>query len=1045
MWQRHTHPRALPGTSRYSAAGWGSCTRHTSHPPESSRAFISLYRLPGLPLLLVEVLRGALQRVVHQLGRVEEFLAPVDHLPLALQAHVAHQRHERVQDLRHAPAERRRGDVHHPAALQRLRQLADLVDQVPPADVRVVGERLGGDGDGLEHARTILVTAAAEGAGSAGPTTAPPTLCSASVLNGRIYRAGFLPLLLALVVAGFSLTGRTAPLSLQPRPRRLRRRARLRPLQGLAQQFPDRAPRQRRRPGARRVRGADPARARQPRRGRFRGHHAQLPRRRRSTGERTLTTVIAQRPGTTGEAPLVILAHRDAAGPGAEAELSGTAALLELARVLAAGETQRTIVLVSTSGGSGGNAGAADFAAHAGELLLGGGGSEEGASGAGRRGHVAPLDAALVLGDLAGTRASGPLVASFSGGRRLGARAAAEHRGGGARPAGRGRSGAPRATLAQLAHLVFPLPAGEQAPLDARGLPAVLLGAGGEQPPAGGRTGQRRAAGSASGGRPSPRCTRSTAEPEVGGGEAGRGPRNGAADPAARRSPRGRCACWWRRCWLPALLVLGDGLARLRRRSEPGGAVGGVGAGVRAPVPRRRALRDRCWARSARSPRPARRSPPRRYRSTAPRWRRCSRGARAGARLAGLAGADAPARALPCRPVDEDAAALGPLLVLGALAVGGVGARARSPRCCSCSLCTCGSCSPPRYAHRAGRVPLGALGLVALGVAPLALLVAFYAAQLDLGLGGVAHTAAAAARRRAHGGRGRGAVERRLRLPRCGRCWSRSPRRPAERPRSASRRTARRARGDQGPRAAVLRWSRLAGRHGVRPAAVTQRLSTSPPSFAHLPPSAQAPACTTPADPWDRPCPTPSYHNPPSPRRGRPRRFGRRAPSGRRTPAGRALRALSTALIVRGGAGAARRGRHARVAGAVLGAVRQAPARPPRGALRTLERARPTALERTHLRALVDERRRVAFLARQLARHAALGSAVGSIRIPRMGADFVLVYGTGVEELERGPGIYTQSSYAGHPLPRPGRHDRDRRPPHHLPCALPSHRRAAPR
>ena len=43
------------------------------------------------------------------------------------------------------------------------------------------------------------------------------------------------------------------------------------------------------------------------------------------------------------------------------AELSGTAALLELARVFAARETKRTIVLVSTSGGSGGDAGAAQL------------------------------------------------------------------------------------------------------------------------------------------------------------------------------------------------------------------------------------------------------------------------------------------------------------------------------------------------------------------------------------------------------------------------------------------------------------------------------------------------------------------------------------------------------------------------------------------------------------------------------------------------------------------------------------------------------------
>ena len=79
-------------------------------------------------------------------------------------------------------------------------------------------------------------------------------------------------------------------------------------------------------------------------------------------GERALRTVVAQRPGSTSATPIMILAHRDAAGVGgssSEAELSGTAALLELARVFATRATKRTIVLVSTSGGSGGDAAAA--------------------------------------------------------------------------------------------------------------------------------------------------------------------------------------------------------------------------------------------------------------------------------------------------------------------------------------------------------------------------------------------------------------------------------------------------------------------------------------------------------------------------------------------------------------------------------------------------------------------------------------------------------------------------------------------------------------
>ncbi len=88
-----------------------------------------------------------------------------------------------------------------------------------------------------------------------------------------------------------------------------------------------------------------------------------------------------------------------------------------------------------------------------------------------------------------------------------------------------------------------------------------------------------------------------------------------------------------------------------------------------------------------------------------------------------------------------------------------------------------------------------------------------------------------------------------------------------------------------------------------------------------------------------------------------------------------------------------------------------------RSALRDLERAKPPALESERLERLADERRRVAFLAGELQRHAALDSPVGSIHIPRIGVDFVVVYGTGTEELEKGPGIYTQSVYPGTRFP----------------------------
>src|SRR3954447_9506766 len=72
-------------------------------------------------------------------------------------------------------------------------------------------------------------------------------------------------------------------------------------------------------------------------------------------GKRTLTTVLARQIGEPGP-ELVVVAHRDAADRGARAELSGTAAMLELARVVAGGRLRRTITFVSTSGGSGGAA-----------------------------------------------------------------------------------------------------------------------------------------------------------------------------------------------------------------------------------------------------------------------------------------------------------------------------------------------------------------------------------------------------------------------------------------------------------------------------------------------------------------------------------------------------------------------------------------------------------------------------------------------------------------------------------------------------------------
>jgi hypothetical protein len=279
------------------------------------------------------------------------------------------------------------------------------------------------------------------------------------MLNARLYRAALVPFLFALAIAAFSLGSRPLPLSSTLAPDAFEGRRAFAEMRALAARYPER------RAGS----AADQTLAERVSAtisglggtagGGFSVHTQHLEGQ-TIDGERSLTNVIAQRPGSTNAAPIVIVAHRDAAARGSEAELSGTAVLLELARVFAARETKRTIVLVSTSGGSGGDAGASALAA-----------SLHGAA-----------DGAIVIGDVAAAHASRPEVVAFSdafGSAPLVlARTASDaitHEFG-ADP------GAPSA-LGQLAHLALPMAAGEQGVLNAGGVPAVLVQASGERGP----------------------------------------------------------------------------------------------------------------------------------------------------------------------------------------------------------------------------------------------------------------------------------------------------------------------------------------------------------------------------------------------------------------------------------------------------------------------------------------------------------------------------------------------------------------------------------
>jgi hypothetical protein len=182
-------------------------------------------------------------------------------------------------------------------------------------------------------------------------------------------------------------------------------------------------------------------------------------------GTRDLETVVATRLGDPGPG-IVVVAHRDAAAPSSQAELSGTAALLELARIFAGRQTKRTLTLVSTSGGSGGLAGASDLAQNMPD------------------GDRQP-DAVIVLGDMASTRTRQPWVAPWSDAARLAPVRLRRTAEAGLPPApGRVRPGA--LGVDQFARQAFPFALGEEAPFNAAGIPAVTISATGDRGPAAG-------------------------------------------------------------------------------------------------------------------------------------------------------------------------------------------------------------------------------------------------------------------------------------------------------------------------------------------------------------------------------------------------------------------------------------------------------------------------------------------------------------------------------------------------------------------------------
>ena len=277
------------------------------------------------------------------------------------------------------------------------------------------------------------------------------------MLDVRVYRAAFLPALVALFIVAFSLVDRpdpvTSPLAADTfdGERAFGARAPLEnSLTELARSFPNRQP-----GSAGDAALADRVADTLGRPDRTQGPAFEVTRERRGDIE----TVTGVRPGLTSRR-IVILSHRDAASRPGLAELSGTAAMLELARLFRARELRKTLVLVSTSGATEGFTGAHAWA--------------DGVD-------ADAIDGVIVLGDMAGARAVKPWVVPWSlgpGAAPLALQRTVEN----AVRAEAGRPGGSRA-MAQWIRRALPVTVSEQGVVADAGLPAVMISASGERGP----------------------------------------------------------------------------------------------------------------------------------------------------------------------------------------------------------------------------------------------------------------------------------------------------------------------------------------------------------------------------------------------------------------------------------------------------------------------------------------------------------------------------------------------------------------------------------
>jgi len=275
------------------------------------------------------------------------------------------------------------------------------------------------------------------------------------VTSFRIYRAAFAPALAAVVVLLFSLQARPAPLPPVVASAEFDQHAAARIDRQIVTTAPSRTP-----GGEGDAAVADMV-AKQFE-GVPEGQFAEQRFEHSFDGDQVeLRNLILTLPGESAHSVVVIAARDSASGPGAVSSAAATATLLELVDKLRTSNHTKTLVFVSTDGGSDGAAGAREFAEHYADRDL-----IDGAVVLWQPGSSAPREPSLLDASDGSQSPSAQLV-------RTAERALTEQT---------GRKPELDGVFGELSRLALPSGLGEQAVLIQRGIDAVGLSSAGEPP-----------------------------------------------------------------------------------------------------------------------------------------------------------------------------------------------------------------------------------------------------------------------------------------------------------------------------------------------------------------------------------------------------------------------------------------------------------------------------------------------------------------------------------------------------------------------------------